>query len=153
MRIPVWSYGHGFGGSFRSYEFLFAAQPLYLLPEGGIGDREIPLQAVERHTNAILRKGELIALEWTDVDLDAETLSVSKAAWFHNNDVAIKSPKSKSGHRTVPVPKKTNFDTPMPPCSTMGGAEARPVGDAARRKPREAGSLGGTRSPNDHAER
>ena len=39
-----------------------------------------------------IRKGELIALEWTDVDPDAETLSVSKAAWFHNNDVAIKSP-------------------------------------------------------------
>ena len=52
-----------------------------------------------------IRKGELIALTWNDIDLDAERLSVNKAATFHNNTVSIKTPKTKSGLRTVPIPK------------------------------------------------
>lgn len=53
-----------------------------------------------------IRKGELLALKWEDVDLEAERLTVNKAAAFHNNSVSIKTPKTKAGIRTVPIPKK-----------------------------------------------
>lgn len=31
---------------------------------------------------------------------------VNKAVAFHNNSVSIKTPKTKAGNRTVPIPKK-----------------------------------------------
>jgi len=52
-----------------------------------------------------IRKGELLALTWSDIDLDAAAVTVSKSAWFDNNRVAIKEPKTRAGHRTIPVPK------------------------------------------------
>lgn len=53
-----------------------------------------------------IRKGELLALKWEDVDLKTERLTVNKAVAFHNNSVSIKTPKTKAGNRTVPIPKK-----------------------------------------------
>ncbi|MEG1884211.1 MAG: site-specific integrase [Clostridia bacterium] len=52
-----------------------------------------------------IRKGELIALKWEDIDLAGERLSVNKAVTFHNNSVSVKTPKTKSGFRSVPIPK------------------------------------------------
>ncbi len=51
-----------------------------------------------------LRKGELVALEWSDIDLDAALLSVNKSAWFNNNRVAVKIPKTDAGFRDIPIP-------------------------------------------------
>lgn len=53
-----------------------------------------------------IRKGELLALTWADVDPEAGTIEVNKSAWFDNNRVAVKEPKSKAGFRTVPIPQK-----------------------------------------------
>lgn len=53
-----------------------------------------------------IRKGELLALTWDDVDLEGSTIAISKSAWFDNNRVAVKEPKSKAGVRTVPIPQK-----------------------------------------------
>lgn len=44
-----------------------------------------------------IRKGELLALTWDDVDLYAGTITINKSAWFDNNRVAVKEPKSKAG--------------------------------------------------------
>jgi hypothetical protein len=48
-----------------------------------------------------LRPGELEALTWADVDLDARTLSVSKAVDSH--DGTVKAPKTQQGLRTIPM--------------------------------------------------
>lgn len=49
-----------------------------------------------------LRRGEISALEWTDIDFEAKTINVSKSYDFKNN--TVKLPKTKAGIRTVPVP-------------------------------------------------
>ena len=51
-----------------------------------------------------LRRGELLALLWTDIDFKAKTLSVSKAADMPTNATTVKKPKTKAGTRLVPIP-------------------------------------------------
>ncbi len=51
-----------------------------------------------------LRKGEMTALRWEDVNLDEGTITVNKSYDFKN--YRIKSPKSKAGIRIVNIPKK-----------------------------------------------
>lgn len=51
-----------------------------------------------------LRRGELLALLWSDIDLKANTLRVSKAADMPRNETKIKKPKTKAGNRVIPIP-------------------------------------------------
>lgn len=51
------------------------------------------------------RRGELAALTWKDVNLFNNTVSVNKAAALRKEGSVIKSPKSDSGYRVVPVRK------------------------------------------------
>lgn len=51
-----------------------------------------------------LRRGELIALTWKDVDLTNKTLSISKAATTTSNQHTLKAPKTEAGKRLVPIP-------------------------------------------------
>ena len=52
-----------------------------------------------------LRIGEVLALEWTDIDLEARTITVSKARTLFKNQASVKSPKTKAGIRVVPIPE------------------------------------------------
>lgn len=52
-----------------------------------------------------LRRGELCALQWKDVDLLRDTITVSKAIEILTNQATIKEPKSRAGFRTIPIPK------------------------------------------------
>jgi integrase len=62
-----------------------------------------------------LRRGELLALRWSDIDLDSETLRVTRAmerAVIHDKvdpkkvivEIRFKEPKTQSSRRTVPLP-------------------------------------------------
>ena len=51
-----------------------------------------------------LRRGELLALMWSDIDLNAKTLKINKAADMPRNVTKIKKPKTKAGNRIVPIP-------------------------------------------------
>lgn len=51
-----------------------------------------------------LRKGELIPLTWSDIDLDEGSISVTKAVEYIGEKPQIKSTKTKSGIRTVFIP-------------------------------------------------
>lgn len=53
-----------------------------------------------------LRRGEVIPLEWSDIDLKNGTIEVNKAVEFVNRTPQIKRPKTKSGIRTVYIPDK-----------------------------------------------
>lgn len=52
-----------------------------------------------------LRRGELIPLTWSDIDLKKATISVNKAADVSDNGAKIKKTKTKAGIRTVNIPQ------------------------------------------------
>ena len=54
-----------------------------------------------------LRRGELTALLWTDLDVDARTLSVSKSAGRLKGEVRVTQPKTANSVRTICLPKET----------------------------------------------
>ena len=51
-----------------------------------------------------LRKGELLALEWSDIDFRARIIHVTKAACMLKNITTLKGPKSDAGIREIPIP-------------------------------------------------
>lgn len=52
-----------------------------------------------------LRRGELIALQWSDIDLDAGKLTVNKAAAFdRSHKPIIKTTKTNAGKREIEIP-------------------------------------------------
>lgn len=51
-----------------------------------------------------LRRGELLALTWKDIDLERKMLSVNKSLQMFKNQPHIKKPKSKAGTREIPIP-------------------------------------------------
>lgn len=51
-----------------------------------------------------LRRGELLALTWRDIDLVSKTITINKAVYYSGNAAQVKPPKSKAGIRTVPIP-------------------------------------------------
>lgn len=53
-----------------------------------------------------MRRGELLALTWKDVDLKNRTISITKSVYHINNTPALKTPKSAAGVRTVPLMDK-----------------------------------------------
>lgn len=79
--------------------------------EYSVGDyertKEIPEQIRVLFNLAIyggLRKGELLALEWSDIDFDNDTVTVSKAVSVVAGEQITKEPKTKTSRRTVSIP-------------------------------------------------
>lgn len=50
-----------------------------------------------------LRKGEILALQWKDIDFDSNTISVTKSVAHDNNRPFIKEPKTEESVRKVPL--------------------------------------------------
>jgi integrase len=50
-----------------------------------------------------LRRGEVLGLRWSDIDLKAQTLTVRQARVLVEYRVRIEEPKSRNGHRTLPL--------------------------------------------------
>ena len=50
-----------------------------------------------------MRRGEVLALRWEDIDLTENTISVQRNATYTNNQPFIGTPKTKNGFRTVPI--------------------------------------------------
>lgn len=54
--------------------------------------------------NTGLRRGESVALQWSDVDYDSLTISISKSATLaHGEGVIINTPKTKNSIRKLPI--------------------------------------------------
>lgn len=51
-----------------------------------------------------MRKGELLALEWSDFDYENNTVTVSKSCSYVNHQQITKCPKTKAGNRVITIP-------------------------------------------------
>ena len=50
-----------------------------------------------------MRKGEILALQWKDIDFDKNIIHVTKSAVYKGNRPFIKEPKTEAGCRIVPL--------------------------------------------------
>ena len=53
-----------------------------------------------------LRRGELLALLWTDLDLDKHSISVSKSVRGSQGELKVSAPKTRHSVRTVVIPQQ-----------------------------------------------
>ena len=53
-----------------------------------------------------LRRGELLALRWTDLDVENMTISVTKQVNRINGELKVSQPKTSNSIRTIPIPKQ-----------------------------------------------
>ena len=53
-----------------------------------------------------LRRGELLALLWTDLDIENQTISVTKQVNRVNGQLKVSQPKTPNSIRTIPIPKQ-----------------------------------------------
>lgn len=51
-----------------------------------------------------LRKGELLALQWNDINFESDVVQVSKSITIVEGKPICKSPKTKTSHRSVSIP-------------------------------------------------
>ena len=69
--------------------------------------REAPLQMqvlLELAVYTGMRKGEILALTWADIDFDQDTVSVSRAVSPVKGGVRIKAPKTRTSRRVITIP-------------------------------------------------
>jgi integrase len=57
-----------------------------------------------------MRRGEIVALRWGDVDLDAGKIRVERSLEQTNVGLAFKEPKTKAGRRTVSIPSSVTAE-------------------------------------------
>ncbi len=50
-----------------------------------------------------MRKGEILALQWKDIDFEKKRISITKSVCFDGNRPLIKAPKTEAGIRTIPL--------------------------------------------------
>jgi integrase len=67
------------------------------------GERNEAIYIAAIHTG--LRKGELLGLKWTDLDLDGGTLSVRRSLKVTDHGLDFGPPKNKASRRSVPLNK------------------------------------------------
>ena len=54
-----------------------------------------------------LRRGELLALHWSDIDLDRATLRVTHSLELVGGKVSLKEPKTERSRRVISLPERT----------------------------------------------
>lgn len=52
-----------------------------------------------------IRKGELVALLWSDIDVPHKTISITKQAYRGNGELIIQKPKTANSMRTIALPQ------------------------------------------------
>ena len=53
-----------------------------------------------------LRRGELLALQWTDLDVESKTLSITKQVNRINGELVVSPPKTRNSIRTLALPQQ-----------------------------------------------
>lgn len=50
-----------------------------------------------------MRKGELLGLQWGDIDLEKRLIHVRRSVWYDSNVPNVKDPKTEAGKRKIPI--------------------------------------------------
>ena len=85
---------------------------MQILPQEKIGlylaeaDRRGLLALFYLELTTGLRRGELLALLWTDLDAEARTISVTKQVNRINGELVVSQPKTKNSVRTLVIPQQ-----------------------------------------------
>ena len=66
------------------------------------GSGDIPLDKLTTG----LRRGELLALQWTDLDIENRTLSITKQVNRINGELVVSPPKTRNSVRTLALPQQ-----------------------------------------------
>jgi integrase len=78
------------------------AEQLRTLVEGFKGSVLFPIVAVAAFTGA--RRSEVLALRWSDLDVEAKTLRIGRAIeQIHGTPLVLKDPKTARGKRTITI--------------------------------------------------
>ena len=83
-----------------------------ILPEDKIGpylaeaDKRGLLAAFYLELTTGLRRGELLALLWTDLDVEAKTISVTKQVNRINGELVVSQPETQNSVRTLAIPQQ-----------------------------------------------
>ena len=83
-----------------------------ILPQEKIGlylaeaERRGLLAAFYLELTTGLRRGELLALQWTDLDVENRTLAVTKQVNRINGELAVSPPKTRNSIRTLALPQQ-----------------------------------------------
>ena len=72
-----------------------------------------------------MRRGELLALQFKDIDLERGIIKVCKSIYYTGNDPILKEPKTKRGNRSVPLlePLQALLPTGKPNDYVFGGSK------------------------------
>jgi len=85
---------------------------MHILPQEKIGlylaeaDRRGLLASFYLELTAGLRRGELLALLWTDLDVKAKTISVTKQVNRIKGELVVSLPKTQNSVRTLAIPQQ-----------------------------------------------
>ena len=83
-----------------------------ILPQEKIGmylaeaERRGLLAAFYLELTTGLRRGELLALQWTDLDVESKTLSITKQVNRINGELVVSPPKTRNSVRTLALPQQ-----------------------------------------------
>ena len=69
--------------------------------ESGLNDRQTQLELTTG-----LRRGELLALQWTDLDIENRTLAVTKQVNRISGELVVSPPKTRNSIRTLTLPQQ-----------------------------------------------
>ena len=68
-----------------------------------------------------MRQGELLALQWGDIDFDKGSIEVKRSLSQVGKEFIVKEPKSKSGKRTILLPPFVLASAPGSPHRRVEG--------------------------------
>ena len=93
----------------RGYCFLYHSSGKLYYVNNYIQTKRVPTQFKVFFNIALfcgLRRGELLALSWSDIDFEERTVSITKSAERVKGGFAIKEPKTKSSIRRIAIPSE-----------------------------------------------
>lgn len=107
---------------------IFGPEQVPAVPSALGGQRLYPVELIGLATR--MRRGEIVALRWSDIDLDGGKVRVERSLEETKAGLAFKEPKTKAGRRTIGIPQSV-----VAAAHTLAPAARRAAGAASAKPP------------------